>query len=130
MKHLILDYMDNVQLVMDKSPVIAAFQIVRSRVNTDDGYLRLRATLTNEDFLETAEYFVIEANQLVVVDYRYQWMRSDKMVLCRRWDNTPDHPGLENFPHHIHDGSETNVISSQPMTLFELLKFLEEQLMP
>lgn len=120
-------YPTEVELAMVSSPAIAEYHIVRSWANTDDGYIRLRATLTNGD-LEAAEYFVLERGQIVTIDYRYQWMGADKKTLRRRWDNTPHHPGLETFPHHIHLGDEATVVPGHPTSLIELLSVLEGEL--
>ena len=121
-------YLNQIELALVSSSVIAEYHVVRSWANTDDGYLRLRATLANGDFLEAAEYFVLDRDQLVTIDYHYQWMDGHKQVLRRRWDSTPDHPELENFPYHIHLGSETSVIPGHPLSLIELLNILESEL--
>ncbi len=122
------DYLAAVELALISSPAIAEYRVVRSWANTDDGYLRVRAKLTNGDFLEAAEYFELQVDEVVTVDYRYQWMDSEQQQLQRRWDNTPDHPELENFPHHIHIGSEENVVPGQKLSMTALLKILEQEL--
>jgi len=122
-------HLAEVELALVSSPVIRVYQVVRSWANTDDGYIRVRATLTNGDFLEATEYFVLRGEQIVTIDYRHQWMSGDKAVLRRRWDSTPDHPGLANFPHHVHVGNEETVFPSQPLSLIELLQLLEQELL-
>jgi hypothetical protein len=124
----IITYLDRVELALVGSPVIAEYHVIRSWANTDDGYIRLRASLVNGDFLEAAEYFVLDRGQIMTVDYRYQWMDSSKTILRRRWDSTPDHPELENFPHHIHLGDETHIVSGHSLSLIELLNVLESEL--
>jgi hypothetical protein len=32
--------------------------------------------------------------------------------LIHRWDNAPNHPEVDSFPHHFHDGKENNILSS------------------
>jgi len=122
------DYLAEVELALVSSSIIAEYQILTSWANTDDGYVRARATLTNGDFLETAEYFVLRAGQVVTIDYRYQWMDSNKTVLRRRWDSTPHHPGLESFPYHVHLGSEEAVAPGHRLGLVDLLQDLESEL--
>lgn len=80
----------------------------------DDGYMRIRATLSNGDFLEAAEYIVYDQGQLVTADYRYQWMDGAKKILRRRWDSTPDWPHLPDSPHHVHVGDEATVEPGRP----------------
>lgn len=60
--------------------------------------------------LEIAEFFVREANTIKVENYKFHWQDSQGRLI-RRWDNAPHHPEVEGFPHHLHDGSEENVIS-------------------
>ena len=121
-------YLSSIQLALVGSPAIAHFDIVRSRGSTDSSYIRIRATLVNGDYLEAAEYCMVDGDDVVVVDYRYQWMDASRSTLIRRWDNTPHHPGLAGFPHHVHVGYETNVVPGHSWSLLELLKFLEQEL--
>jgi hypothetical protein len=47
--------------------------------------------------------------------YSYALVKENKRVLG--WDNAPHHPGLANFPHHLHcaDGSvESSPLSGNP----------------
>ncbi|MCI0478449.1 MAG: DUF6516 family protein [Anaerolineales bacterium] len=122
------DYLAEVELALVSSPTIAEYRTVRAWANTDDGYLRIRATLTNGDFLEAAEYFVLENNQIVTVDYRHHWTDHAKQTLRRRWDNTPDHPELDNFPHHVHIGSKEVSVAGEPCSIIDLLRLLESEI--
>jgi len=45
-------------------------------------------------------------------DYSYHWEQRAQRGLIHRWDNAPDHPEVESFPHHFHDGGENKVVSS------------------
>jgi hypothetical protein len=122
-------HLSETELALLSSPVISEFHIVLAWTNTDDGYIRIRATLLNDDFLEASEYFVQEGTTVIPIDYRYQWMDQSKKVLRRRWDNTPHYPGLPNFPHHIHVGNETAVVPGHSFTIIELLDLLEDELL-
>ncbi len=121
-------YLQQIDLALVSSSAIASYTITHRWANSDDGYIRLRAMLINDDFLEAPAYFVLENQQIVTEDYRYQWMDADKKTLRRRWDNTPHHPGLPSFPHHIHDKSEEHVIPGKPLDLLSLLQQLETEL--
>ena len=90
-------YLTDIELALIRSPTIATYQIVRSEINTDAGYIRLRATFVNGDFLEAAEYFILEHSAILTDDYRYQWMDGGQTRLHRRWDNTPHFPELPGF---------------------------------
>ena len=121
-------YLDEIALALVSSPVVTAYEVVRCWVNADDGYIRVRAALSNGDFLEAAEYMVLDQGQLVTADYRYQWMDGAKTTLRRRWDSTPDWPGLAGAPHHVHVEDEATVVSGRPLSLLELLVLLEGEL--
>ena len=122
-------YLNQIILALISSPVIHSYEIVRAKANSNDGYLRLRAILHQGDFLELVEYFASIQEQMITLDYRHQWMSGDKTTLRRRWDSTPHHAGLPNFPHHIHVESETNIISGEPMSILQLLIYLENTLL-
>lgn len=110
------------------SPVIRTFSVIEERVGLDYGYLRVRVELVNLDFLELTEYFVIRNDAVEAKRYRYQWMDSTQRILRKRWDNAQHHPELPNFPHHIHEGDETNVAPGVMLQILDLLALLEEAL--
>lgn len=122
------DYLAQIELALVQSAVIVQFTIVRSWANVDDGYIRLRATLSNGDFLESADYFIVQEGIVTTVDYRHQWMNADQTRLNRRWDSTPHHPEVGTFPYHIHVGAENDVRPSQPMSIVGLLAVLQAEL--
>jgi len=80
------------------------------------------------DFLEVAEYFVLEVDHFFPKRYRYQWMNSTKEQLRKRWDNVGHFPNLPNFPHHIHIGEEGNVIPGIAINIIELIKLIESEI--
>lgn len=94
----------------------------------DFGYLRVRVDLGDGGFLEMAEYFVIDANSVTVKRYRHHWMDRSQATLKKRWDNAPHHPELQGFPHHVHDGSESNVVSGSAMSINDVIAFVEQEL--
>ncbi len=122
------DYLAAVETLLLVSEIIADYTLVTARANTDDGYLRIRATLSNGDFLEMAEYFLVLEDEIITEDYRYQWMDSTQTVLRRRWDNTPQHPELDGFPHHCHIVREDRVVPIEPLSILELFELLEAEL--
>ncbi len=117
-----------IELALVSSPIVVEYQIVRSWVNADDGYIRVRAVLYNGDFLEAAEYFVVERDKIRLVDYRHQWMDGERKQLRRRWDNTPHHPQLDSAPYHCHVGGEVPVEPSRPVGIVEVLTLIEAEL--
>jgi hypothetical protein len=45
----VADYLAEVELALVSSPTVATYQVIRSWANTDDGYIRVRATLAREN---------------------------------------------------------------------------------
>ena len=101
--------------------VVLSTQPIRRTETRLDGYLRVRCTLFNGDFLEIAFHVLLDNGQAIMDDYRYQWMNSTQTQLIRRWDNTPHFPNLPGFPHHCHVGDETTVEPSKLMDVETLL---------
>ena len=64
-------YLEAIRLKLVTSRVVADYQIVKERITATDGYLRVRATLHNGDFLEAAECFERATEGVKTVDYRY-----------------------------------------------------------
>jgi len=106
------------------SPIVASFDIVEEKVWPDRGYIRIRMALSNGDFLEAAEYFVLEDEECVTHRYRYQWMDGERRELRKRWDNVEHYPDLPNFPHHVHVGREENVEPGERLSIVQLLDVL------
>ncbi len=65
---------------------------------------KLRVFLIDGSFLDI---WLSEEN-----DYSFHWEQRAVRGLVHRWDNAPDHPEVETFPNHFHDGKENNVLSS------------------
>ncbi|MBE2232630.1 MAG: hypothetical protein IAE85_03975 [Anaerolinea sp.] len=121
-------YLAEVELALIVSQIVARYEVVRSWYNTDDGYIRVRIALTNGDFLESTEYFVVDQGHVQIMDYRHQWMDGTRTSLRRRWDCTPHHPEVDGFPHHVHVGSEGNVVTGRVLGVIDLLHLIEKDM--
>jgi hypothetical protein len=110
------------------SPAIRSFTIVRERAILNQGYFRVRAVLSNGDFLELVEFFSIKDQIRITESYRYQWMDENKQQLRKRWDNVEHFPGLPNFPDHVHIQVEDNVEPSQSRSMLEIIDLIENEL--
>ena len=63
--------------------------------------LRIRVRFSSGHLLELNEAFLVEANKIRHLCYRYHFQdRQNNLVF--RYDNTPHFPGLESFPNHKH----------------------------
>ncbi|WP_156427040.1 hypothetical protein [Leptolyngbya sp. NIES-2104] len=65
-------YISEIKAKLNSSLIVSSIDIVDERVLFDRGYFRARLTLVNQDFLEIAESFTLQDEQLVTLDYRYQ----------------------------------------------------------
>lgn len=78
--------------------------------NVGTGFFRARVKMADGDLLEIAVFFVVlEANTITVENYKFHWQDSQGRLI-KRWDDAPHHPEVEGFPHHLHDGSEEDVM--------------------
>ena len=119
------EYLAEITAKLVASAIVAEVTIVEEYALPDRGYFRARLSLSNRDFLEVAEYFVVESGHCVTRRYRYQWMDEQQGVLKKRWDNVEHFPDLPNFPHHVHIGAEEHVEPGQSMSIIELIALIE-----
>lgn len=122
------EYMAAVKEKLAGSPIIRAIEISDERIFRNRGYFLVCLTPIDSDFLEIAESFTLQDNQILTLDYRYQWMDSSKQMLRKRWDSVKHFQDLPNFPHHIHIGSEINVQPGRTRNILEFIEFMESEL--
>jgi hypothetical protein len=113
-------YLEAIKLRLVIDPLVARFTIVRERIGPGEGYLRVRLELRNGDIVEAAEHFELGPVGFLPVHYRHHWM-TPQGHLRVRWDNAPHFPSLSTFPHHIHEGNESQVVPGRPMSILDLL---------
>lgn len=124
------EYLEAIKARLLADPIVARFQVLRERDTTTDGHIRAGVTLSDNSLLEFSEYFqqTPEGN-IQVVTYSYHWAdESNQLIL--RWDNTPHHPNLSGFPHHLRDGAKSTVEAGQPVSIFEVLDEIGRKLNP
>jgi len=95
---------------------IESYQVTQFEQNGNN--LRLKLTV---NFKDTSKLFIKE----IIINgekrkYGYQWVDKDYVLICR-WDNAPDWPSIETFPHHKHDGEENNVKPSENIEFSSIL---------
>lgn len=122
------EYFLNIKLFLLFSTVIESFVIIRERTSEKDGHLRIKCNLVNNDLLEFSLYAEKRGEIPSIENYSYHWQTKDGQLICR-WDNTPHHPEIASFPHHIHVNKEDNVQSSIAMDISKLLEILKEKIM-
>jgi len=106
---------------------VAKTNLLREFSNTQKGHLRMRIAFTDGSFLEFYEYVETDESDIRVITYAYHWSTTDGNLI-QRWDNTPHHPELENFPHHVHLGE--TVTAGRALNIFSVLAEIGQRLRP
>ena len=120
-------YLDDVEQAFLLSPVVHSLQVREREERLQDGFIRLKAVLSNGDLLEAFEFVVATPAVLQTLTYRIHWQQADGR-LRQRWDNAPHHKEVPTFPHHVHVGLAEHVESSEPMTILKILALVEREL--
>ena len=110
---MIEEYLKEIDELISSTPEVIEVEIIRRSV-WDTGLekaalYRYRLTMSDGSLLELTERLLEERGTLSIEKYRHHWQGADGHVI-KRWDNAPHHPEIDTFPHHLHDGSEINVI--------------------
>ena len=122
-------YLDDVERTFLLSSVVRSLQVREREERLQEGFIRLRAVLSNGDLLEAFEFVVATPDALQTLTYRIHWQQGDGQ-LKRRWDNAPHHKEVPTFPYHVHVGIADHIESSEPMTILKVLALVKEELQP
>ena len=71
------DYLDEVERLFLLSPVVHSLQIREREERLHEGFIRIRAVLTNGDVLEAFEFVVAAPNTVQTQTYRLHWQQGD-----------------------------------------------------
>jgi hypothetical protein len=121
-------YLEKTKARLVSSVVIQQVTVVQEYVLQDRGFFRARLLLINGDFVEVSEFFVVVRGSARPVEYRHQWMDAARQVLRKRWDNAQHHPGLANFPHHIHVGGDAPVEPGRSLSILDVIDLIAEEM--
>jgi hypothetical protein len=108
------------------SHVISSFKVLKRIMGYEDGYIRIKCKLSNNDIFEFAEYCQSRKKKIYIETYTFHWQAADGKLI-KRWDNVKHHREIKTFPYHLHL-SESKVVSSMPMNLEKILKEIEKQI--
>lgn len=111
---MIREYLENVIERLSISPAIKTFQVLRYRVTDEEGHLRIKCNLLNNDIVEMNKYLQIEKGKIEVKNYSFHWQK-ETVKFVKRWDNVEHHPEIDTFPHHLHVEVDQNVHPCEPM---------------
>lgn len=123
---MIDSYLEDIILSLNESPYVESFEIIKKKITGADGYIRLKAFLLNNDFLEISLYCQKRETSVEVIDYRYHW-QDEHGVLKGRWDNCPHYKEIETFPFHVHLDNQT-VKPSEKIDIHKLLEIIGDNI--
>ena len=118
---LIEEYFQQVREAIEACPLAESFNLIPEKRSTYRGFIRGQINFADGSILYLREFVHVEMT-INREMYSYQYMDASKNLIFR-YDNVEHHKklNLSNYPHHKHDGSEDNVISSNAPMLAEVL---------
>ncbi|WP_293075095.1 DUF6516 family protein [Okeania sp. SIO3B5] len=125
MSLLFEDYLQQLHDLIVACEIVQHFQIIPSQRSDFEGMIRGEIKFLDNSVLMVREFVDVE----LTIDrdmYSYQYMTASNNLIFR-YDNTRHHKklNLPNFPHHKHEGSQENVISSNAPNLVDVLQEIE-----
>jgi len=117
------EYLAYIKALIIANPRVADWKTIREESQGDLGLFRYRVTLDDGSLLEMFERFQIVNGGLLVTKYRFHWQDAAGRLL-KRWDNAAHHSQVSTHPHHVHDGSEENVSSHEPLSAEQVLAMI------
>ncbi len=92
--------------------IVSSCKIIQKRTI---GTAKIRFIIINNTFLDV---WVSSTGK-----YSYHWEQRARCGKIYRHDNAPDHPHIDTFPKHLHDGDEKNIqpsyIDDNPLKAIE-----------
>jgi len=121
------DYLTHVKALIALNPQVVRTVVLREEMQGDMGLYRYRLTLRDGSLLEMFERFSILDGRLVSGKYSFHWQDGSGRLL-KRWDNATHQPGVATYPHHIHDGADTNVLPHESVSAEHVLTLICQML--
>ena len=116
---MIEDYFREIAAVIKAEGSIEGASVAYDKRTPHIGFLRGTLYFTDGSALHLREYVRVHKD---IERYMYVYQYQDREgVLIFRYDNSPHFHSLPTFPHHKHEGSEPNVISTTPAYLAVVL---------
>ncbi|MFB2935678.1 DUF6516 family protein [Aerosakkonemataceae cyanobacterium BLCC-F154] len=118
---LIEEYFQQLREVIEACTLVQSFNLIPDKRGDSEGFIRGVIKLTDSSILYLREFVNVETT-INREMYSYQYMDASNNIIFR-YDNVEHHKklNLPNYPHHKHDGSEDNVISSNAPMLADVL---------
>jgi hypothetical protein len=130
---MIEDYLKKLDDYILAADEIIDLEIIRRTIWDTDlekvGIYRYKIHFYDGSLLELTERLVEEKDRIFVTKYRFHWQNKEGNLI-KRWDNAKHHPEIDTFPHHMHDGSEENVIGCRELTGLEVITKIIKVFLP
>lgn len=117
-------YLQELDELISAAPEVEQVEVIRRSI-WDTGMeciavYRYKLRMSDGSLLELTERLVEAQGSVSMTKYRYHWQDQNGRLI-KRWDNAPHHRQIKTFPHHVHDGSETNVLSHEHISGLDAL---------
>lgn len=117
------EYLAQVKALIVMNDQVMHWTAAREEAQGDAGLFRYKLMLRDGSVIEMFENFRIVEEAVKVRKYSFHW-QDGAGRLRMRWDNAPHHPEVATHPHHVHAGSESNVMPHDPVTVEEILSII------
>jgi hypothetical protein len=112
---VIEDYFQHIASCIASADIVHSSSITYDKRSSYIGFIRGNISFLDGSRLHLREFVNIQHGvERYMYAYQYQSPTDD---LVFRYGNTPHFRTLPTFPHHKHDGSESNVIAAMPPDL-------------
>ena len=116
---MIEDYFRQAETLIANAGIVHSSRMTYDKRSTHVGFVRGDIYLIDGSVLHLREFTNVQ-HGLDRYTYVYHYQQSDG-TLVFRYDNAPHFPTLPTFPHHKHEGSESNVVSADAPDLEAVL---------
>ena len=121
------EYISSIRQMILIHSDVRSIHVIREEDQINSGLIRYRLTLADGGLLELSERFRVIGGKADSLKYRFHWQDSNGN-LTARWDNAPHHLSLPTFPHHIHDGGESNIQPHAQVSIAHVLAEIARRL--
>jgi len=119
-------YFQSVLAIIGATPNVHASDVALDQRGPQAGLIRGDIFFADGSLLHFRELIDLEIAPSRLM-YSYHYQRADASLVFR-YDDTPHHPDLPNFPHHKHEQAEPSVVPADPPSLASVLAEIQREL--
>ena len=116
---MIEDYFRQVDTLIASASIVHSSSITYDKRSTHIGFIRGDIYFLDGSLLHLPEFVNVQ-HDIERYMYAYHYQRPDG-TLVFRYDNAPHFPDLPTFPHHKHEGRESDVVAATQPDLQAIL---------